>query len=78
MTRYFVVAYKRSLGRLLQIAEFEQDAGAFARRMELDLQYRSDPDVEVALLAAESLGELKKTHSRYFKSFAEIAKAATG
>lgn len=74
MTRHFVVAYKRSAGKLLELGEFDTAKEAHARRMELDLQYRTDHDVEVAVLGSDSLDQLKRTHSRYFKTFAEIAK----
>jgi hypothetical protein len=73
MTRFFVLAYERSLGRLLELHEFDQERSAFSRRMELDLKYRPDADVEVSLLSAQTLEELKKTHSRYFRTLSEMA-----
>jgi hypothetical protein len=72
MNKRFVLAYKRSAGRLLEKWEFESYVDAFAKRAELDLRYRTDQDVEIALLGADSLDELKKTHSRYFRSLSDM------
>ena len=72
MTRFFVLAYKRSLGRLLELYEFDEDSAAYLRRMDLDLKYRPDHDVEVSLLSAPTLDELKRTHSRYFRTLSEM------
>ncbi len=65
-TYYFVVAYKRSEARLLRFAEFADVAAARQARLETELQFRGDPDVEVTVLSARNRNEIEKTHSRYF------------
>lgn len=74
MTRFFVLTYDRSAGKLLESQEFEQGDAAQAQRMRLDLQHRRNREVEVVVLEAESLADIQTTHSRYFKTFGEIAR----
>jgi len=41
---------------------------ALRRRSRLEIEYKDRSEVEVVLLSAASLDDLKKTHSRYFES----------
>jgi hypothetical protein len=76
MSRYFVLAYKRSAGRLIEpVYESGGIADATSQRYSWEQKYRSaEQDVEVAVLTAPSLADLKKTHSRYFRSLSEMVK----
>ena len=63
-------------GRLIRMIEFqssERDAAATERlKIEVEL-LSSGSRMEVVTLEADSLDELKKSHSRYFKSIGEMA-----
>jgi hypothetical protein len=62
-----VVAYDRSLARLLEQNVYTDDApAAFAMRLERELAYRDRGDVEVVLLSAATYEDLKVSHARYF------------
>jgi hypothetical protein len=72
--RYFVIVYDRRQGRRLVTREFnesERDA-ALAERLHEMVSRREQKDVEVVLFGANSLDDLRKTHSRYFQSAEEI------
>ena len=73
--KFFLIAYDRRRGKILELKEFPEGQRAFAlkerfRREDLE---RDRPDIEVVLLGAESLRDLERTHSRYFKTLEEIA-----
>jgi hypothetical protein len=74
VSRYFVLAYRRSEGRLVeQVFEASLIAEAAAQRFGWEQKYQSEGnDVEVAVLTAPSLADLYKTHARYFKTAAEL------
>jgi hypothetical protein len=68
--RYFLLTFDQHAGRILLWEEFDEgqsDVGV-KRRFELEVAHRHDPNVEVVLLGAPSLAQLKATHSRYFLS----------
>jgi hypothetical protein len=71
--KLFLVVYDRSLGRLLSLDEYDEEgrADALRRRAQLEMERREQAEVEVVVLAAESLAALKKTHSRYFETLTE-------
>jgi hypothetical protein len=68
--RTFLIVYDRGAGRIEELAEFGEDAGddARRRRVELERKHRTDPNIEVVVLGAESLESLRVTHARYFKT----------
>jgi hypothetical protein len=74
MSRYFVLAYKRSEGRLVEpVHESSFLADAAAQRAAWEQKYRSSQmDVEVVVLTAPTLDDIKRTHARYFKTAAEL------
>jgi hypothetical protein len=74
MSRFYVLAYRRSVGRLLEMYEAAAAPDAAARRTEWERKYDTagNSDVEVAMFSASNLDELKKTHSRYFRTLAEM------
>jgi hypothetical protein len=73
--KFFLVAYGRRHGRLLDMQEFREDerARALEERFKREVKERNRPDVEVVLLGAESREDLERTHARYFKTLEEIA-----
>lgn len=73
----FLVQYDRRTGDL-DVTEF---AGADARHQALSARVkaetsRSSTDLEVVVLSADSLDELKRTHGRYFRSAPELVRDA--
>ena len=74
MSRFYVLAYSRSTGRLLELVESVDAEDAMACRSEWDRSYctAAGSDVEVAVFNASSLDELKRTHPRYFRTLAEM------
>lgn len=71
--RNFLVVYNRRTGAS-SLREFPAGCGreAIRERFAQERLHRSDPDIEVVVLGSESQEELLKTHSRYFRSAAEI------
>ena len=67
--KYFLIRYERHTGVLKGLEEFESGEGDRALQARFALERASDgsDDVEIALLGAESLDDLKVTHSRYFQ-----------
>ena len=74
---HFVVVYDRSTGMLVSIEQFDKDRIENARtvRASLEIARRSEPEIEVVLLGADSEETLRRTHSRYFESPSELASA---
>ena len=74
MSRYFVLAYRRSEGKLVEpVRDFDTVAQAGAQRLNWELKYQSETkDVEVAILTAPTRADLEKTHARYFKTMSEL------
>lgn len=64
----FVLVYHRRQGALLAREEYDEDneAAASRRRLSLEIEHRADPDVEVALIRAESRDALEYSHGNYF------------
>jgi hypothetical protein len=74
----FVIAYDKSTQTLLSIDHFPASARrrADARRLELESAHRDRLlEVEVSMLEAPSQQALLKTHSRYFQSASQLARA---
>ncbi len=74
MSVYFVLAYRRSEGRLIEpVYETAGIADAAAQRFAWEQKYLpAGNDVEVAVLTAPTIADLQKTHARYFKTAAEL------
>jgi hypothetical protein len=74
MSRFYVLAYKRSVGQLLEMFESANATEAAGRREDWERKYNTgaESDVEVAMFNAADLDELKRTHSRYFRTLAEM------
>jgi hypothetical protein len=76
--RNFLVVYNRRTGENTT-QEFPEGRGreAVKERFAQERLHRGDPDIEVVVLGSTSRAELLKTHSRYFRSAAEILRGAT-
>ena len=71
---HFLIVYRRSPGQLLECKDLGTDwSTASAERARLESLHRTDIGVEVVLLTAPSRSVLEQTHSRYFKTFRELA-----
>lgn len=73
----FLVVYNRRTGENT-VQEFPDGRGreAIRKRFEVERKHRGDSDIEVVVLVSSSRDELKKTHSRYFRSAGEIMEHA--
>jgi hypothetical protein len=73
----FLMQYDRRSGDL-EVTEFVGESAreeALAARVQAE-STRASEDVEVVVLSADSLDELKRTHGRYFKSASELLREA--
>jgi hypothetical protein len=62
-----VVAYDRSSASVIEQRIYTDDSPtAFRMRLEIERRYRSKGDVEVVLLSASTMDDLKVSHARYF------------
>ncbi len=77
--RYFLLVYDKRRELLMQNSDYpiERRGDALRDRRELQRRFFDVPEVEVVLLGAERYEDLKKTHSRYFKTREELAAAAS-
>ena len=73
--RMFLLIYDRTKGELLSLKEFDEPARAEAltERFQVEASKRDKPQIEVVLLSAETLEDLKQTHSRYFESLRSLS-----
>ena len=62
--KQFLIEYDRSCSAPAAVSTFEDTAVALAQHRDREGQRR--PEVEVVLLFAESIDDLKITHARYF------------
>lgn len=73
----FLIEYDRSSGTIKEMRKFDDSSRKLAdeTRLELELKLnREGVEHEVVLLEASSEEALRRTHSRYFESVAEIAR----
>lgn len=64
----FLMVYDRIVGEIVSLTEFAEGerAAALNARFELEQQRGANGNLEVVVLSARSVDDLKKTHSRYF------------
>lgn len=76
--QYFVLTYARRAGvsSLEGVYPEECRSEAMRRRFRLEAEHRTNPDLEVVVLGAESEDELHRTHARYFVSTADLVRNA--
>lgn len=73
---HYLVIYNRREGQIIRHRQYLSADPALSARFEAEREFRSDPDVEVVVLGAESWDALQRTHSRYFKGVRELAESA--
>ena len=74
----FLIYYDRRDGVIRSLSSFN-DADrqeAEAARLAIELEPEQSTDTEVVLLEAESEGDLRKTHRRYFVSASDLLRTA--
>jgi len=78
--QHFLVVYRRSSGFLEKVRSFSNEglAQAVKLRSTLEEEHRTDPDLEVVLLASGSESDIRSTHARYFESVGELTKKKEG
>ena len=69
--RFFLLVYDRTSGTILEQVEFDDEGAAMQARFDREDQYARRGDVEVVVLGAASLEQVKLTHGRYFMSDGE-------
>ena len=62
--KHFLIVYNRRTGER-KMTEYAESTQAIRARLEAESQ-NSNPDVEIVVIGAASLDDLKVTHSRYF------------
>lgn len=72
---YFLLVFDRSKGEILELVKFAGDERVVAanQRSLREAHFQSQPEVEVVVLGAETEQDLRRTHSRYFQTIAELA-----
>jgi hypothetical protein len=75
--KLFVLTYDRRRRRLVRTDEFDPGDYGAANRL-LSETEMLDPDLEIVLLEATSIDELKRTHRRYFEPLSATPLEATG
>jgi hypothetical protein len=72
----FLLVYDTTAGKLVSIREFsdqERDVAMRALKEAQEAHLQELEDVEIALFETSSRATLEQTHSRYFKSIAELS-----
>lgn len=67
-TRYFLIVYDRHRGQLLEEPprEFDDQEVALSAYDKAEQAYRTDRNIEIVLVGADSLETVRQTHSNYF------------
>jgi hypothetical protein len=69
---HYLVIYDRSKGAVVRRQSYTGSDEALRARFAAEDEFRSNPDIEVVVLGASSWQALERTHSRYFKSLAQL------
>lgn len=64
---YVVIVYNRNLGASIVRQDFTDPDEAWAARVQADLEFGREPDVEVCLIGGASVDELANSFPRYFR-----------
>ena len=75
----YVIVFNRERGTLVTMHRVDSQKEADSERIQLELEHRHQPEIEVVVLEAASEDQLRSTHARYFGSggLEDLAKAAT-
>jgi len=69
----FLITYDRPAGKLLSVKEYTDEEAVQASADLREQESAKHAHIEVVMLHADSLDDLKRTHGRYFKTAREIA-----
>ncbi len=72
---YFLLVFDRPKGEILLSEPYRSSADALRARFKQERKYRTNPDIEVVVLGADSMESLRRTHSRYFRNVTDLAAA---
>jgi hypothetical protein len=70
----YLLVYDRARGKLLEEREFADRAAALKARFQLERRHLGDRDIEIVVLGAESAEAIRRTHTRYFQTAAEMTR----
>jgi hypothetical protein len=70
----YLLVYDRALGKLLVEQEFSDRAAALRARFELERRHLGQKNIEIVVLGADSAEAIRRTHARYFRTAAELAR----
>lgn len=73
--KHFLVIFDRTRGKVLKLEEFADRANALRARFKLERSGVTSDSVEIVILGAESAEAIRRTHSRYFETAADMARA---
>ena len=71
----FLVVYDHARSECVSVEEFQDAELALRKRLEIELGLL-DQAIEVVVLVGESSQNIRRTHSRYFRSLAELIQSA--
>lgn len=74
--QHFLLVYDRRAGEIVHEELFGDVKDALAERFRMERLHRTNPDIEVVVLSAESRDALERTHARYFRTLSELASDA--
>ena len=71
---YYVLVYNRRPGvaNIKRVFSSADRTKALRYRFQLEAAHRDDGDLEIVVLGAESEGDLRTTHARYFTEYKDL------
>lgn len=69
---HFLLIYDRDAGQLVREEEYDTAVAAMRARFVAETEFSDRDDIEVVALDAASKDELRRTHARYFLTFAQL------
>ncbi len=73
--QHVLVVFDRPKGQVLREDAYDDEREALAERFRTEKRYRTNPDIEVVVLSAQSPEALRRAHARYFMTISELARA---
>jgi hypothetical protein len=70
----YLLVYDRARGQLLVEQEFSDRAAALQERFRLEREHVHHKDIEIVVLGADSAEAIRRSHVRYFRTVAELAR----
>jgi hypothetical protein len=70
----YLLVYDRARGQLLVEQEFSDRAAALEERFRLEREHVHHKNIEIVVLGADSAEAIRRSHARYFRTLAELAR----